>query len=59
MSHFTKKDILRPDIKIRHIKVRAITIAVPKSGSNIISKKNTPITIKIGKAPFFTSFIFL
>ncbi len=56
--NFTKKDILSPEINIKQISVSVITIAVPKSGSNIINRKNTPITKKIGSAPFFISFIF-
>ena len=36
-----------------------ITIAVPKSGSNIISKKKTKIIINNGSNPFFISLIFL
>ena len=41
----TKKKSLTPLIKIKLIKERAITIAVPKSGSNIIKRKKTPIKI--------------
>ena len=57
----TKKESLTPLIKIKLIKERAITIAVPKSGSNIIKRKKTPIKIRIGKTPFFilrNSFLF-
>ena len=45
------------EIKRIDVKVKTITIAVPKSGSSIISRKNTPMTNKIGNTPFFISSI--
>ena len=51
----TKNDNLTPEIKRIDVKVKTITIAVPKSGSSIISRKNTPMTNKIGNTPFFIS----
>ena len=53
----TKKDILRPEINIKHTRVRLITIAVPKSGSNMIRRKKIAIIKKTGKAPLLVSFI--
>ena len=46
-----------PDIKIISIKDIVITIAWPKSGSNIISIKKNDITSNIGNIPFLISFI--
>ena len=55
----TKNDSFTPEIKSIDTSVITITIAVPKSGSSIMRRKNTPITSKIGSTPFFTSVIIL
>ena len=55
----TKNDRFGPEINIKTTNVKIITIAVPKSGSNIISKKNNRITRNNGINPFFIFFIFL
>ena len=54
-----KNDKFGPDTNIRTTRVRMITIAVPKSGSNIISRKNNRIIRNNGSKPFLISLIFL